>query len=118
MLGFSRMVEEGKTVAFEYLRINEVGDEELILVASPSGQETASFRMVESTGDSVVFENPEHDFPQRIIYRLDDNGNLAGRIEGLIDGAPRAVDFPMERSSCGNGSNEKQTFPPPATPLP
>lgn len=100
MLGFNRVVSDGRTVAFEYLRIIEDDDGALALIASPSGQETARFELTGKTGNKAVFENPAHDFPQRIIYRLDDGGNLLGRIEGTIDGVPRAADFPMTRTSC------------------
>lgn len=102
LFGFSRVVRNGQTVAFEYLRIVSEGDD-IVLVASPSGQPTASFSLTSMTGDSVTFENPDHDFPQRIIYRLDDHEKLVGRIEGTIDNVARAVEFPMTRMSCDSG---------------
>jgi hypothetical protein len=107
MLGFNRVVSAGQTIAFEFLRIVEEDEKAMILVASPSGQETASFRAIESSNSKVVFENSEHDFPQRIIYRLDENRNLVGRIEGTINGEARAVDFPMTRTSCDDDSNSQ-----------
>jgi hypothetical protein len=58
--------------------------------------------MVSMSEYDVVFENKEHDFPQRIIYRLVANGKLLGRIEGVVDGAERSADFPMTRTNCGN----------------
>ena len=61
MLGMSRTVSGGKTVAFEYLRIVEEEDGWIVLIASPSGQETARFRMVSMSEYDVVFENKEHD---------------------------------------------------------
>ena len=102
MLGMSRIVSGGKTVAFEYLRIVEEEDGWIGLVASPSGQETARFNLVSMSTTEVIFENPEHDFPQRIMYRLTSDGNLLGRIEGTVNGTERAVDFPMTRTKCGN----------------
>jgi hypothetical protein len=33
-----------------------------------------------------VFENSEHDFPQRVIYKLDGDGVLRTSIEGLQKG--------------------------------
>ena len=65
-------------------------------------QQPASFRMVSMSEYDVVFENKEHDFPQRIIYRLVASGKLLGRIEGVVDGAERSADFPMTRTNCGN----------------
>lgn len=101
MLGVNRTVRDGKTVAWEYLRIVEEDDGIIALIASPSGQSSARFEMIEMAKHEVVFENPDHDFPQRIIYRLDAAGNLNGRIEGKIDGNDRGVDFPMQKIACG-----------------
>lgn len=48
----------------------------------------------------AVFENPNHDFPQRIIYRLVTVDSLVARIEGRIDGKERSSDFPYRRARC------------------
>ena len=37
-------------------------------LATPSGQERTVFPATEVTDARAVFENPEHDFPQRITY--------------------------------------------------
>jgi len=100
MLGVSRRVHGGKTVAFEFIRITEQDDGKLVFIASPSGQETASFSMTSIGDREVIFENPDHDFPQRIIYRLISDQDLLGRVEGTIDGAEKGVDFPMKKIYC------------------
>lgn len=100
MLGMSRNVRDGRTIAFEFIRIIEQDDGELAFIASPSGQRTASFSMTDIKDREVTFENPDHDFPQRIIYRLISDQELLGRIEGTIDGAERAVDFPFIKIDC------------------
>jgi len=46
---------------------------------------------------SVVFENLRHDFPQRIIYRRVSEDSLIARIEGMINGAKRSIDFPYRK---------------------
>ena len=48
----------------------------------------------------VVFENPQHDFPQRIIYRLEKDGSLLARIEGVNQGREKGINFPMKRAKC------------------
>lgn len=103
MLGMSRSVRDGKTVAFEYMRIIEQEDGRLEFTASPSGQNTARFAMLSLDDREVIFENADHDFPQRIIYRLVSDEDLLGRIEGLIDGVERAGDFAMKKISCEAG---------------
>ncbi len=100
MLGVNRTVRDSKTVAFEFMRIVEKDDGGLEFIASPSGQVMASFLMVSVNDREVIFENPDHDFPRRIIYRLLSDEDLLGRIEGTIDGEERAVDFPMKRTEC------------------
>jgi len=103
MLGVNRTVRDSKTVAFEFIRIVDQDDGDIVFIASPSGQSTASFSMVSLNDREVIFENPDHDFPQRIIYRLISDEDLIGRIEGTINGTDRAVDFPMKRIACGSG---------------
>lgn len=99
MLGASRVVRGGRMVAYEYTRIITIGDG-LVFIASPSGQETAEFQLKHLAEAEVVFENPDHDFPQRIIYKLIDKERLLGRIEGQSDGKEKHVEFPMTRIDC------------------
>lgn len=103
MIGMNRTVSGGKTVAFEFMRIVEQEDGGLEFIASPSGQKTTGFTMTNVTNREVIFENPDHDFPQRIIYRLVSDEELLGRIEGTIDGVERAADFPMKKVDCESG---------------
>ncbi len=99
MLGMSRTVAGGKTVEHEALRI-EARDSGLVFVANPSGQPEAEFRQYELSDSIAAFEAPEHDFPQRIIYRLLDRRRAVASIEGEQDGLTRVIDFPMSRTDC------------------
>jgi hypothetical protein len=103
MLGMSRTIVGERTTEFEFMQIREER-ERLVFTARPSGQEEASFRSIELTASKVVFENAAHDFPQRIIYRLEPDGSLVARIEGQQGGRPRGVDFPMQRRPCAGGA--------------
>ena len=86
MLGISRTVADGKTVEFEFMQIREDVNGEILFIAKPSGQPEAMFKMVKGSANEVIFENPQHDFPQRVIYRLQTDGSLLGRIEGTSKG--------------------------------
>jgi hypothetical protein len=99
MLGMSRTVVAGKTVEYEYLRIEEQ-DGILVYIAVPSGQEVAAFRQVELTDSTAVFADPAHDFPQRIRYRRLADGSLLAQIEGEQKGETRVIDFPLRRRPC------------------
>ena len=100
MLGMTHTVTDGKTSAFEFMRIVQDENGEIYFVANPSGQQEARFKLVRSGERDVTFENPEHDFPHRVIYRLEPDGSLVGRIEGVSKGRVRAVDFPLKRVAC------------------
>lgn len=100
MLGMSRTVRKGRTVEHEFLQIRPDETGRLAYIAKPYNQAEATFPLKSASGQSVVFENPSHDFPQRILYRLVSEGRLMARIEGERNGQQRGVDFPMRRVAC------------------
>lgn len=99
ILGVSRTVAKGKTVAHEFLQIREEKNGDIFYVANPSGQEQGFFKLIKFDSGELIFENPEHDFPQRIIYRLKGD-SLIARIEGTSKGKQKSSDFPMIRAKC------------------
>lgn len=68
----------------EYLRIEKSKDT-IIYKASPRGKEPTSFYLKAVETHSVVFENLDHDFPQRIMYSLIGD-TLDVKIEGYVNG--------------------------------
>ena len=85
MVGLHRDVGKGRTMLFEFLRIEQQGDQ-IVYLSMPNGRSPATpFPLKEVSGTRVVFENPKHDFPQRIIYWKDGN-DLRARIEGTMNG--------------------------------
>jgi hypothetical protein len=82
MIGMGRTVSGGRTVEFEYLRIEERAGE-IYYVASPKGRCPATdFKLTKLSSQEATFENPEHDFPKRIIYRKNSDGSLTASIDG------------------------------------
>jgi hypothetical protein len=100
MLGMSRTVRDSQTVAYEYMQIRQSDDGRIEYTAMPSGQAAATFAMIGLSESEVIFENLEHDFPQRIIYRLKQDGRLEASIEGEVNGQARTVAFPMQSIPC------------------
>jgi hypothetical protein len=74
-----------RMVSFEFLRI-ERDAEGIAYVAQPGGRPPTRFLLAESGARRVVFANAAHDFPQRILYWIDDAGALHARIEGPKNG--------------------------------
>lgn len=100
VLGTSRTVKGGKTVAWEFIQIREVEPGKLAYIAQPSGQPPTSFGLLRQGDGEFVFENLAHDFPQRVIYRRVGDRILNARIEGMAKGKLKGIDFPMQRVSC------------------
>lgn len=100
LLGVARRIDGGRLVSYEFQRIVEDGSGGLSFIVLPSGQAETPFALKSLAANEAVFENLENDFPQRVIYRLAQNGNISARIEGAKDDPARAIDFPMRRASC------------------
>ena len=101
LLGVSRTVKQGRTVAHEFMQIRKSADGTIAFHAHPSGQQPATFPVARLGDSEVVFENLQHDFPQRVIYAVEAGGTkLNARIEGTRGGRQRVVPFPMTRVSC------------------
>ena len=81
LIGMSRTVRGEKTTGFEFIRIvtTEAG---IDYVAKPSSNKKETvFKLVKSSATEIVFENLEHDFPQRITYAREGTDGLHARVE-------------------------------------
>ncbi len=81
LLGLHRDVKAGRMISFEFLRI-QATPEGTFYFASPRSKPPVPFKLVEAGERRAVFENRQHDFPQRILYWLDASGAMHARIEG------------------------------------
>ncbi|MDX2043244.1 MAG: DUF6265 family protein [Acidobacteriota bacterium] len=99
MLGVGRQVRDGKTTEYEFMRIHE-DKGEIYFTAKPSGQAETTFKLVSYADGKATFENPQHDFPTRVIYSKQSDGSLLARIEGVMNGQKRGIDFPFKRAKC------------------
>jgi Domain of unknown function (DUF6265) len=86
MLAVGRVTRADRTLVFEFLRIEERA-EGIFYVAQPNGQPPTEFKLTKLDGQSVVFENPQHDNPKIIRYRRDGDGMVA-ETEGDEKGKP------------------------------
>ena len=99
MLGAGQTTRGDSTVEFEHTRILRRGAT-LVYVAQPGGQAPTEFVATAPSDTLLVFANPAHDFPQRVIYRKLGTDSLIARIEGSRGGVIRGIDFPYRRVAC------------------
>jgi hypothetical protein len=102
MLEMGRTVRANQLIEYEWVLLRD-HDDVLEYEAHPSGQPVAVFSAGTATPNEVVFENPAHDFPQRVGYRRDGD-SLLGWIEGTSNGKSRRVEFPYRSVACQPGN--------------
>ena len=99
MLGVGRTIRDGKTEFYEFLQIRERSDG-IFYIAEPNGGKAVSFKLVKVNDSQAIFENPEHDFPQRIVYQRTIDGSILASLEGTESGKAKRVEFAMKRVRC------------------
>ena len=79
-LGLSRARTAQETTAFEFLRIADI-EGVRSYIAQPGGRAPTIFKQTAGGERWIRFENPDHDFPQRIEYRREGDA-LEAQIAG------------------------------------
>ena len=92
LIGKSFSIEGSEEFVSEILYLKKFG-EQWAYVAVPEGQNITLFAIVDYTPKKFVFENLEHDFPQRIIYEFHKDGKLTAAIEGTVNGESKRKEF-------------------------
>jgi hypothetical protein len=90
--GYSYTRMEGEKKYQEFLRIEVYGNEIYYIARVSHNKYPIPFKLIES-GNRFVFENSDHDFPQRIIYSSSGEHAMQARIEGVMNGKKQSVDF-------------------------
>ncbi|MCF2504639.1 DUF6265 family protein [Dyadobacter sp. CY107] len=93
--GVSYKLENGDTVKLETVRLY-LSNRRVIYAPVTFGQNDEKevlFDLKSIQGKKFIFENPKHDFPQRIGYAFLPADSLHAYIEGTIDSKPRHIDY-------------------------
>ena len=85
MLGYSRSGAGETLREFELLRLQAGPDGVPAYLAQPGGRPPTAFRLTARSGTSATFDNPQHDFPQRIRYLR--TGNVMVATISRLDGS-------------------------------
>lgn len=85
MLGASRSGRGAQLREFEFLRLTLGSDGTIAYLAQPGGGPPVAFPLAQHDAMSATFENPAHDYPQRIRYVRD--GDVMTATISKIDGS-------------------------------
>jgi hypothetical protein len=98
-MGRSYSVRGEDTVTTEFIRLEQRGNEMSYIPRVPdqnSGM-PVKFKLTSIDENRLIFENPDHDFPQKITYHLVSPDSLVAEISGVFKDQHRSRQFPMKR---------------------
>ncbi len=99
MVGMARTVREGVATGHEFLLLHRK-DGRLTYSAYPSGQDPTDFGATEVSMQRLRFENPQHDFPQAIVYERTSPDSLTAKVYGEIGSSEPAFVLRYSRRVC------------------
>ncbi len=95
----SYFIKEKDTLHFESITLQQKG-ELLTYNATVKGQnndKSVSFKLTTETEKQLVFENPKHDYPQKISYTQITPDSLVAKISGIQQGKPSSESYSMKK---------------------
>ena len=97
--GKSYILKEKDTIVFENIRLVQETDSLFYIPIVKNQNEGLPVRFSAKTisETQLIFENPQHDFPQIISYTKINTDSLTAEISGTKNGQNRKQTFPMKR---------------------
>ena len=98
--GESCVIDGNDTVFFESIQLQntDTGIFYSVTILNQNEGIAVPFKLISSSGQTFVFENKKHDFPQRIKYEFKAPDTLNASIEGLVNGVVKQEHFLMWRT--------------------
>ncbi|MDP5200086.1 DUF6265 family protein [Flavobacterium sp. DG2-3] len=98
--GESYFVVGGKDTVFgEHVNLEDKNGKLSFIVTVPGQNDElpVTFEMTSSTDNQIVFENPKHDYPSKIVYNKVGNDSLVAEIFGMKKGKTASEKFLMKK---------------------
>jgi hypothetical protein len=99
MTGRSYRINNTDTIVMERIELYREGNDIVYspVVSNQNNQQAVPFKLISITDGRYIFENKAHDFPQRVIYKIESKDAVHARIEGIRNGQERGSDFRYSR---------------------
>lgn len=95
----SYYIKDEDTLSKEVISIKKTNGT-FIYTARVSNQNNAKpvdFMLSDSAYDYFAFQNPKHDFPQKISYHFVSDDSIFAEISGIVENYTKKVPFPFHR---------------------
>lgn len=99
MLGKSFFIKGKDTLFSESVELQQK-DKDLFytpIVKNQNDGKPVSFKLTSNTENEFIFENLQHDFPQKISYTRVNKDSLYAEVSGMVKGELKVEKFPMQR---------------------
>ena len=95
--GEGYLIKDGDTIFTEKLSIVQLSGISYY-IAAPQGQAPVKFILTSDNEDKYIFENPQHDFPQKIEYRRTSDSTVIATVSGVENGVDKSTEYRFTRS--------------------
>jgi hypothetical protein len=93
------IINKKDTIHSEVIILTQINDE-LVYRPTVKGQnndEPVDFKLSSESENSFSFENPKHDYPQKIVYKKVNETSLVATISGMQQGKQSQESYPMKK---------------------
>jgi len=91
--GLGVTVAGSDTVFFENMNLTSIENEMFLIVNTPQHEIPVRFKITDHSNESFTAENPDNDFPKKIIYKKTKEGLLA-----TVSSGDKKVNFVFEKA--------------------
>jgi hypothetical protein len=99
LVGESYFIRDKDTLHSERIELSQK-EEELFYIPIVKGQNNnkpVTFKLTLATENEFTFENPTHDYPQKIVYKMVNASNILATISGKQQGKVTTEIYPMTK---------------------
>ena len=97
--GTTSIITNTDTFFMENIRLEKKGTEIYYIpqVSNQNGGLPIPFKMTSATKEVLIFENPDHDFPQKITYTFISADSVVATVSGEVENRKEERKFEMHR---------------------
>ena len=97
--GRSFFISNGDTLSSELISLEQRKGKLYYIptVSDQNNRKSVIFTMTGLTDSSATFENPEHDFPQKIVYRFQKPDSLIAEVSAIVSEPKKSIVFRMRQ---------------------